>query len=122
MPLPLSTKVTPEGSVPVSLSAGVGNPVVVTVNVLGRARLVNVVASALVIAGGLVDGEREALGGVGGHAVGGGDRQRVGAAGARRGRAGERGRAVAVRPRRSRPWAASRSRSVSGRDPGWSSL
>ena len=33
VPSPLSTKVTPAGSAPVSVSAGVGNPVVVTVNV-----------------------------------------------------------------------------------------
>ena len=33
VPSPLSTKVTPVGRAPVSLSAGVGNPVVVTVNV-----------------------------------------------------------------------------------------
>ena len=50
VPLPLSTKVTPEGSAPVSLSAGVGNPVVVTVKV-PAVPVVNVVASALVIAG-----------------------------------------------------------------------
>ena len=37
MPLPLSTKVTPVGSAPVSVSAEVGNPVVVTVNVSWRA-------------------------------------------------------------------------------------
>ena len=95
VPSPLSTKVTPVGSAPVSLSAGVGNPVVVTVNVPavpdGERRAVGAGDRRR-----LVDGEREALGGVGEHAVGGGDRQRVGAAGARRGRAGERGRAVAV--------------------------
>ena len=53
------------GSAPVSVSAGVGNPVVVTVNV-PAVPVVNVVLSALVIAGRLVDREREALGGVGG--------------------------------------------------------
>ena len=50
MPSPLSTKVTPVGSAPVSLSAAVGNPVVVTVNV-PSVPVVNVVLSALVIAG-----------------------------------------------------------------------
>ncbi len=50
MPSPLSTKVTPVGSAPVSLKAEVGNPVVVTVNVWpGRWRMT--VESALVIAG-----------------------------------------------------------------------
>ena len=50
VPSPLSTKVTPVGSAPVSLSAAVGNPVVVTVNV-PSVPVVNVVLSALVIAG-----------------------------------------------------------------------
>ena len=50
MPLPLSVKVTPEGSVPVSVSAAVGLPVVVTVNV-PAVPTVNVVALALVMAG-----------------------------------------------------------------------
>ena len=95
VPLPLSTKVTPVGSAPVSLSAEVGNPVVVTVNV-PAVPVVNVVAVGAGDRRRLVDGQREALGGVGSHAVGGGDGQRVGAAGARRGRAGQGGRAVAV--------------------------
>ncbi len=52
MPLPLSTNVTPAGSAaPVRVIAGAGNPVVVTVNVPG-APIGNVVAAALVIAGG----------------------------------------------------------------------
>ncbi len=50
VPSPLSTNVTPVGNAPVSLSAGVGNPVVVTVNV-PAVPVVNVVVSALVIAG-----------------------------------------------------------------------
>ena len=50
VPLSLSTKVTPEGSVPDSLSEGVGSPVVVTVKPLATLT-VNVVAAALVIAG-----------------------------------------------------------------------
>ena len=50
VPFPLSTKVTPVGSVPLSLKAGVGIPVVVTVNVPGSPS-VNVVMVALVIAG-----------------------------------------------------------------------
>jgi hypothetical protein len=43
--------VTPEGSAPVSLNAGCGNPVVVTVNVPGES-MVNVVVEAEVIDGG----------------------------------------------------------------------
>ena len=50
MPLPLSTNVTPVGSVPVSLSAGVGKPVVVTVK-LPAVPTVKVVLLALVMAG-----------------------------------------------------------------------
>ena len=50
MPSPLSTKVTPEGSAPVSLSAATGNPVVVTVNVPAMPTANDVVAG-LVIAG-----------------------------------------------------------------------
>ena len=50
VPSPLSTNVTPVGSAPVSLKAGVGNPVVVTVNV-SNVPVANVVLSALVIAG-----------------------------------------------------------------------
>ena len=50
VPSRLSTKVTPEGSAPVSLRAAVGKPVVVTVNV-PSVPVVNVVLSALVIAG-----------------------------------------------------------------------
>ena len=64
VPSPLSTKVTPVGNAPVSVSAAVGNPVVVTVNVPG-VPVVNVVLSALVIAGAVVDRQREGLGGVG---------------------------------------------------------
>ncbi len=53
--VPLSTRVadvnvTPVGSVPVCVTVGAGNPVVVTVNVPG-APTVNVVALALVMAG-----------------------------------------------------------------------
>ena len=50
VPLPLSTKVTPEGSAPVPVSVEFGNPVVVTVNV-PAVPVVNVVLAALVIAG-----------------------------------------------------------------------
>ncbi len=50
MPSPLSTKVTPVGSAPVSLRAEVGNPEVVTVNVLAWP-MANDWESALVIAG-----------------------------------------------------------------------
>ena len=50
VPLWLSTKVTPPGSVPVSVRVGVGVPVVVTENVLG-VPAVNVALLALVIAG-----------------------------------------------------------------------
>ena len=50
VPSPLSTKVTPVGSAPVSLKDEVGNPVVVTVNV-PIVPDVNVVLPALVIAG-----------------------------------------------------------------------
>ncbi len=50
VPSPLLTKVTPEGSAPVSLSTGLGVPVVVTVNV-PAVLVVNVVLSALVITG-----------------------------------------------------------------------
>ena len=95
VPSPLSTKVTPRAARRSRSEPRSGSPVVVTVNVPG-VPVVNVVVSALVIAGRLVDGECEALGGVRGHAVGGGDGQRVGAAGARRGSAGESGGAVAV--------------------------
>ena len=49
VPSPLSTKVKPAGSAPVSLKTGVGNPVVVTVNV-PNVPAVNVVLSALVTA------------------------------------------------------------------------
>ena len=51
MPLPLSTNVTPAGSAPVTLSAAVGVPTVVTVNVPGDCRRVKVVVFALVNAG-----------------------------------------------------------------------
>jgi hypothetical protein len=51
VPLPLSTKVIGLGSVPVKLSAGVGLPVVVTVNV-PFTPTVKVVLLRLVIAGG----------------------------------------------------------------------
>ena len=50
VPSPLSTNVTPVGNAPVSVSAEVGNPVVVTVNV-PAVPTANVVLSALVIAG-----------------------------------------------------------------------
>jgi len=50
VPFPLSVKVTPLGRVPDSLSAGVGDPVVVTVK-LPAVPTVNVVLFALVIAG-----------------------------------------------------------------------
>ena len=50
VPSPLSTKVTPEGSVPLSLSAAVGVPVVVTVK-LPAVPVVKVVLVALVITG-----------------------------------------------------------------------
>ena len=48
--MPLSTKVTPVGNVPVLLRAGVGAPVVVTVKVPAEPA-VKVVLFALVIAG-----------------------------------------------------------------------
>jgi hypothetical protein len=51
VPLPLSVKVTPEGRAPDSLSAGVGEPVVVTVKAPG-VPLVKLVELALVMAGG----------------------------------------------------------------------
>ena len=50
VPFPLFVKVTPLGRVPDSLSAGVGDPVVVTVK-LPAVPTVNVVLFALVIAG-----------------------------------------------------------------------
>jgi len=50
VPLPLSTNVTPVGSAPVSVRAGFGKPVVVTVKVPG-ALTEKEVAFALVIAG-----------------------------------------------------------------------
>ena len=50
VPLPLSLNVTPLGSVPASLSDGVGAPVVVTVNV-PAVPTVNVVLFALVMLG-----------------------------------------------------------------------
>jgi hypothetical protein len=52
-PLPLSTKVTPDGRDPDSVSAGTGLPVAVTVNVLGTPGM-KVVAAALVIDGACV--------------------------------------------------------------------
>src|SRR5215472_873275 len=52
VPFPLFTNVTPLGSVPVSVSDGVGAPVVVTVK-LPAAPTANVVLLALVIAGGV---------------------------------------------------------------------
>lgn len=51
VPLPLSMKVTPVGSAPLSFNAGVGEPLVVTVNA-PAAPAVNVALLALVIAGG----------------------------------------------------------------------
>ena len=57
VPSPLSANVTPPGRAPLSLTVGVGKPVVVTVNV-PDAPVVNVVAAALVMAG--------AVGGCGG--------------------------------------------------------
>ena len=84
VPSPLSTKVTPPGSAPVSLSAGVGKPVVVTVKLPG-VPTVNVVLSALVIAGAWSTVRVKFWVASGCHAVGGGDRQRIGAAGARAG-------------------------------------
>ena len=50
VPLPLSRNVTPDGSEPETASAGVGLPVVVTVNVPGLPT-VKVVVAALVIVG-----------------------------------------------------------------------
>ena len=50
VPSPLSVKVTPAGSAPVSVRAAVGNPVVVTVNVPAWPT-VKVALAALVIAG-----------------------------------------------------------------------
>ena len=53
VPSRLSTKVTPDGRVPVSVIDGVGLPVVVTVKV-SAVPAVKAVALALVIAGGAV--------------------------------------------------------------------
>jgi len=50
VPFPLSTNVTPAGSAPVSLNAGAGKPVAVTVNE-PAAPVVNVAAAALVTTG-----------------------------------------------------------------------
>jgi hypothetical protein len=50
VPLPLSLNVTPAGRVPVSVSAGIGYPVVFTVNVPAVPN-VNAAVAALVIAG-----------------------------------------------------------------------
>ncbi len=50
VPSPLSTNVTPAGSVPLTVMAGGGAPMVVTVNVPG-VPTVNVVVAALVNAG-----------------------------------------------------------------------
>jgi hypothetical protein len=50
VPFPLSTNVTPLGSVPVSVSDGTGVPLVVTVKLLA-VPTVNVVLFELVIAG-----------------------------------------------------------------------
>ena len=49
VPLPLSTNVTPEGRVPVSVRTGVGKPVVVIVKE-PASLVVKVAAAALVIA------------------------------------------------------------------------
>ena len=87
--VPLSTpvvalNVTPLGRVPLSLSVGVGKPVVVTVK-LPAAPTVKVVLLALVMAARrLVDREGEGLGGVAADAVVGGEGQGVGAARPRR--------------------------------------
>jgi hypothetical protein len=51
VPFPLSLNVTPLGNVPVSVSVGVGAPVVVTVKLPDVLPTVNVVLFALVIAG-----------------------------------------------------------------------
>ena len=80
-------KVTPLGSAPVSLSAGVGKPVAVTVNV-PAVPTVNVVLLALVIAGAWFTVSVKLCVASRADAVAGGDGQRIGAAGARRGRAG----------------------------------
>ncbi len=98
VPLSLSTNVTPEGSVPDSLSEGVGSPVVVTVKPPDDAhckRCGGCAGDRRRLGSG--DGQREALGGVGGYAVGGGDRHWVRAGGTRSGRAAKRGSAVVVR-------------------------
>lgn len=50
VPSPLSVKLTPPGSAPLTLNLGAGNPVVVTVKLFG-APTVNVVDAALVIVG-----------------------------------------------------------------------
>ena len=94
----LSLNVTPLGSVPLSLSVGVGKPVAVTVKVPAVPTVKVVLAGAgdgrrL---GRLVDGEREGLRGVGAHAVGGGDGQGVDAPGAGRRGAAEHAGAVVV--------------------------
>ena len=73
----VALNVTPLGRVPLSLSVGVGTPVVVTVKV-PAAPTVKVVLLALVMAGGLVDREGEGLGGVAADAVVGGEGQGVG--------------------------------------------
>ena len=51
VPFPLSVKVTPDGSFPLSVSAGTGNPVVVTVK-LPLVPTVKVADARLVILGG----------------------------------------------------------------------
>ena len=94
VPSPLSTKVTPAGNDPVSLSGvGIGKPVVVTVNV-PNVPVVNVVLSALVIAGAWSTVSVKLWLASGTTPLAAVIVSAVGTAGARRGSAGERGRTV----------------------------
>ena len=80
VPSPLSTKVTPVGRAPVSVSEAVGLPVDGHGEGPGDPS-VKVALVAEVMRGRRVDGQGEGLGGVGADPVGGGDGERVGPAG-----------------------------------------
>ena len=94
MPLPLSTKFTPVGSVPVEDSAGAGAPLVVTLKVPDLA-VVKVAVVALVMAGVWVTTSEKRLDDRPGRVLGR-DLEGVGLGRARSGGAREGGRAVAV--------------------------
>ena len=116
VPSPLSTNVTPAGSVPVTLSAGVGVPCVVTVKVPGTSS-VNVVDGGAGKRRRLVHGQRKALHGRCADAVGRRELEREGTRGSRR-PAQRRGAVAVVRERDARRQRAGRERQRRDREAG----